>query len=90
MGRYDDHDVEARAARRAAAGSRRAASGSDRRRRTAAVRVGLRELPVVVRDIENTEMIKLAPIESLQRKDLTPLPNSPKPRARSPKPGEIL
>src|SRR5439155_10215353 len=33
---------------------------------------GLRELPVVVRDVDDTEVIELALIENLQRKDLTP------------------
>lgn len=42
------------------------------RRYQAAVRVGLRELPVVVRDVDDTEVIELALIENLQRKDLTP------------------
>src|SRR5262249_34542222 len=36
------------------------------------VQVGLRELPVVVRDVDDTEVIELALIENLQRKDLTP------------------
>jgi len=42
------------------------------RRYQAAVQVGLRELPVVVRDVDDTEMLELALIENLQRKDLTP------------------
>jgi ParB family chromosome partitioning protein len=42
------------------------------RRYQAAVRAGLRELPVVVRDVDDTEVIELALIENLQRKDLTP------------------
>jgi ParB family chromosome partitioning protein len=42
------------------------------RRYQAAVQVGLRELPVVVRDVDDTEVIELALIENLQRKDLTP------------------
>ncbi len=42
------------------------------RRYQAAVQVGLRELPVVVRDVDETEMLELALIENLQRKDLTP------------------
>src|SRR5439155_2763380 len=40
------------------------------RRYQAAVQVGLRELPVVVRDVDETEMLELALIENLQRKDL--------------------
>jgi ParB family transcriptional regulator, chromosome partitioning protein len=42
------------------------------RRYQAAVQVGLRELPVVVRDVDDSEVIELALIENLQRKDLTP------------------
>jgi ParB family chromosome partitioning protein len=42
------------------------------RRYQAAVQVGLRELPVVIRDVDDTEIIELALIENLQRKDLTP------------------
>jgi ParB family chromosome partitioning protein len=42
------------------------------RRYQAAVQAGLRELPVVVRDVDDTEVIELALIENLQRKDLTP------------------
>ncbi len=41
------------------------------RRYQAAVQVGLRELPVVIRDVDETEMLELALIENLQRKDLT-------------------
>lgn len=42
------------------------------RRYQAAVQVGLRELPVVVRDVDDAEVIELALVENLQRKDLTP------------------
>ena len=42
------------------------------RRYQAAVQVGLRELPVVVRNVDEAEMLELALIENLQRKDLTP------------------
>jgi ParB family chromosome partitioning protein len=42
------------------------------RRYQAAVQVGLQELPVVIRDVDDTEVIELALIENLQRKDLTP------------------
>jgi ParB family transcriptional regulator, chromosome partitioning protein len=42
------------------------------RRYQAAVQAGLRELPVVLRDADETEMLELALIENLQRKDLTP------------------
>ena len=42
------------------------------RRYHAAVQVGLRELPVVVRDVDDTEMLELALVENIQRKDLTP------------------
>lgn len=46
------------------------------RRYQAAVQVGLRELPAVVRDVDETEMLELALIENLQRKDLTPFEES--------------
>ena len=42
------------------------------RRYQASVQVGLRELPVIVREVDDTEVIELALIENLQRKDLTP------------------
>jgi len=42
------------------------------RRYQAAVQVGLRELPAVIRDVDEHEMLELALIENLQRKDLTP------------------
>ena len=42
------------------------------RRYQAAVQVGLREVPVVIREADDTEVIELALIENLQRKDLTP------------------
>jgi ParB family chromosome partitioning protein len=42
------------------------------RRYQASVRAGLRELPVVIREVDDTEVIELALIENLQRKDLTP------------------
>ena len=41
------------------------------RRYQAAIQVGLRELPVVIREVDETEMLELALIENLQRKDLT-------------------
>jgi ParB family chromosome partitioning protein len=41
------------------------------RRYQAAVQVGVRELPAVIRDVDDTEVIELALIENLQRKDLT-------------------
>jgi ParB family chromosome partitioning protein len=41
------------------------------RRYQAAVQVGAAELPVVVRDVDEAEMLELALIENLQRKDLT-------------------
>lgn len=46
------------------------------RRYQAAVQLGLRELPVVIRDVDETEMLELALIENLQRKDLTPFEES--------------
>jgi ParB family chromosome partitioning protein len=42
------------------------------RRYQASVQAGLRELPVVLREVDDTEVIELALIENLQRKDLTP------------------
>ena len=42
------------------------------RRYQAAVQVGLRELPTVIRDVDEAETLELALIENLQRKDLTP------------------
>jgi ParB family chromosome partitioning protein len=42
------------------------------RRYHAAVQAGVRELPVVVREVDDAEVIELALIENLQRKDLTP------------------
>jgi ParB family transcriptional regulator, chromosome partitioning protein len=41
------------------------------RRYQAALQVGLREMPVVIRDADDAEVIELALIENLQRKDLT-------------------
>ena len=41
------------------------------RRYHAAVQSGLTELPVVVRDVDDTEMLELALVENIQRKDLT-------------------
>ena len=41
------------------------------RRYQAATQVGLRELPVVIREVDDAEVIELALIENLQRKDLT-------------------
>src|SRR5437773_4413876 len=46
------------------------------RRYQASVQAGLRELPAVIRDADETEMLELALIENLQRKDLTPLEES--------------
>jgi ParB family chromosome partitioning protein len=42
------------------------------RRYQAAVQVGLREIPVVIREIDDSEVIEIALIENIQRKDLTP------------------
>jgi ParB family chromosome partitioning protein len=42
------------------------------RRYQAAVQVGLEELPVIVREVDDNEIVELALIENLQRKDLTP------------------
>ena len=41
------------------------------RRYQAAVRAGLRELPVVIRDVDDTEVIEVALVENIQRKDLS-------------------
>jgi ParB family transcriptional regulator, chromosome partitioning protein len=41
------------------------------RRYQAAVQVGLKEIPVVIRDVDDNEMTELALVENLQRKDLT-------------------
>jgi ParB family chromosome partitioning protein len=42
------------------------------RRYQAAVQAGIREVPVVLREADDTEVLELALIENLQRKDLTP------------------
>ncbi|MEQ1728384.1 MAG: ParB/RepB/Spo0J family partition protein [Vicinamibacterales bacterium] len=42
------------------------------RRYQASVQAGLHELPVVIRDADDAEVLELALIENLQRKDLTP------------------
>lgn len=42
------------------------------RRYQASVQAGLKELPVVIREVDDREVIELALIENLQRKDLTP------------------
>lgn len=42
------------------------------RRYQAAIQVGLGEVPVVIRDVDDSEMLELALIENIQRKDLTP------------------
>jgi ParB family chromosome partitioning protein len=41
------------------------------RRYQAAVQVGLREIPVIVREVDDAEIIEVALVENLQRKDLT-------------------
>ena len=41
------------------------------RRYQAAIRAGFRELPVVIRDVDDTEIIEVALVENLQRKDLS-------------------
>src|SRR5206468_4191668 len=46
------------------------------RRYQASVQIGLQELPVVIRDVDDAEMLELALIENLQRKDLTPFEES--------------
>ena len=42
------------------------------RRYQAAVQVGVQEIPIVIRDVDDAELIELALIENIQRKDLTP------------------
>ncbi len=42
------------------------------RRYQAAVQIGLQEMPVIIRDADDRELIEIALIENLQRKDLTP------------------
>jgi ParB family chromosome partitioning protein len=42
------------------------------RRYQAAVQIGLRDLPVVIRDVDDNEIIEVALVENLQRKDLGP------------------
>ena len=46
------------------------------RRYHAAVQAGLHELPVVIRDVDDREMLELALVENIQRKDLTPFEES--------------
>jgi len=41
------------------------------RRYQAAVQVGLREIPIVIRDSDDNEVIEIALVENIQRKDLT-------------------
>ena len=42
------------------------------RRYHAAVQVGLHDVPVIIRDVDDGELIEIALIENIQRKDLTP------------------
>lgn len=42
------------------------------RRYQAAVQVGLQEMPVIIRDADDGELLEIALIENIQRKDLTP------------------
>ncbi len=42
------------------------------RRYHAAVQVGLRDVPVILREVDDIEMMELALVENIQRKDLTP------------------
>lgn len=46
------------------------------RRYQAAVQVGLREVPIVIREVDDNEIIEVALIENIQRKDLTPFEES--------------
>lgn len=42
------------------------------RRYQASVQIGLREVPAVIRDVDDAQLIEIALIENIQRKDLTP------------------
>jgi ParB family transcriptional regulator, chromosome partitioning protein len=42
------------------------------RRYQAAVQVGLREVPIVIREVDDDEIVEIALVENIQRKDLTP------------------
>ena len=68
----DHREGHSRAPARTAQRGERFQIVAGERRYQAAVQVGLRELPVVIRDVDDTEVIELALIENLQRKDLTP------------------
>jgi ParB family transcriptional regulator, chromosome partitioning protein len=46
------------------------------RRYQAAVQVGLRDVPIVIREVDDDEVIEIALIENIQRKDLTPFEES--------------
>ena len=46
------------------------------RRYQAAVQVGLREVPIVIREVDDDEIIEIALVENIQRKDLTPFEES--------------
>jgi len=46
------------------------------RRYQAAVQIGLREVPIVIREVDDDEIIEIALVENLQRKDLTPFEES--------------
>ena len=46
------------------------------RRYQAAVQVGLRDVPIVIREVDDDEIIEIALIENIQRKDLTPFEES--------------
>jgi ParB family chromosome partitioning protein len=46
------------------------------RRYQAAIRAGIEELPVVIRDVDDVGILEIALVENLQRKDLTPFEES--------------
>ena len=46
------------------------------RRYQAAVQIGVREVPIVIRDADDAEVIEIALVENIQRKDLTPFEES--------------
>src|SRR4026209_515738 len=53
------------------------------RRYQAAVQVGLREIPIVIRELDDDEISEIAPIENIQRKDLTAFEESEALHARA-------
>ena len=54
------------------------------RRYQASVQVGLTELPVIIRNVDDGELVEIALIENIQRKDLTPFEEGHAIQTRSP------